>query len=707
MMTKNTWLLYSLLLLGNFSCAQSPGKVSPTIGEGGYAYTNELIHESSPYLLEHAHNPVNWLPWGEKALQKAKAEHKMILVSVGYAACHWCHVMAKENFEDTVVASFMNSHFVCIKVDREERPDVDEVYLKAAELLTGDAGWPNNVLALPDGRPFYACTYFPRKSWMEMLKYFVQIDRTKEDVLEKQARDVTEGLHTNEGVTFHAPAPASITAADLHKDFEQLKADLDFSKGGGRSGTKFPMPTAWEYLLHLYFITHDQEALDAVNITLHHMACGGIYDQLGGGFARYSTDPDWHLPHFEKMLYDNAQLVQLYSEAYQLTRDPLYKSVVYQTIAMIQRTFTSPEGGFYSSLDADSEGKEGKYYVWTKAEADKTLGEHAALFDEVYHITGRGNWVNGENILYTSGAIDSLAPKYQLSASTMASILDESRAALLRVRDSRVKPALDDKILTSWNALMLRGYVAAYRAFGDTSFLSAALTSARFLLNHAGGSFPALTRNYKGGKSSVPGLLDDYAFTISAFIELYQATFDEQWLSRARTLTDYTRTEFYDSASGMFFYTDRESSDLIARQMEIQDNVIPSSNSEMANNLFLLGNYYNKEEYLGMARQMLNNVASQVHKQTFYYANWGMLEELSAVPLYEVAVVGENFQDKCREWDQHYQPNAILMGGRTEGTLELLANKLVPGQTTIYVCTNRVCKFPVTDVARAIQQIPK
>jgi uncharacterized protein YyaL (SSP411 family) len=622
-MKKYCCQLYCLILICHVSCGQPSKKTPQTTSE--YAYTNELIHESSPYLLEHAHNPVNWLPWGEKALQKAKDEHKMVLISIGYAACHWCHVMAQENFEDTAVARIMNDHFICIKVDREERPDVDQVYMTAAELMTGGGGWPLNTLALANGKPFYAGTYFPRKQWVEMLKYYINIDATRHDDLVKEAEEVTRGIHTSDTVSFH-PKSSSVTPANLFSEFTNMKAGLDLLKGGNGTAPKFPMPSNWEYLLNLYYITHDAQALDAVNVTLHHMANGGIYDQLGGGFARYSTDEDWHVPHFEKMLYDNAQLVQLYSEAYQLTRDSLYKSIVYQTLGMIKRVFTSPEGGFYSSLDADSEGKEGKYYSWTKEEIDKILGKEAPLFDDYYHVTARGNWENGQNILFITSPIESLAQKYHLSDRALTNTLEASKAELLRTRDERVKPALDDKILTSWNALMLKGYAAAYRVFGDTSFLSAALTNAQFLLKKAAGGYPALTRNYKNDKSSIPGLLDDYAFTISAFIQLYQATFDEKWLTRAHALTDHTLTDFFDSTSGMFFYTGRQAPGLIARKMEIQDNVIPSSNSEMAKNLFLLGNYYSNEEYLGKARQMLNNVAVPLSQHTSFYSNWGQLE---------------------------------------------------------------------------------
>ncbi|MFM6925618.1 MAG: thioredoxin domain-containing protein, partial [Ferruginibacter sp.] len=361
-------------------------------------YTNELIHESSPYLLQHAHNPVNWYPWGDKALLKAKTENKMLIISIGYAACHWCHVMEHESFEDAAVAQIMNENFICIKVDREERPDVDQVYMTAAQLITGRGGWPLNAIALPDGRPFYAGTYFPKDKWMNMLAYFADMQQKQPDALLKSAEQVTKGIHATEHVTFKGGKKA-FSIEDLDKQFETWKPNIDFTRGGENRAPKFPMPSAWAYLLHYHYLSSNEEALKALTVTLDTMALGGIYDHLQGGFARYSTDASWHVPHFEKMLYDNAQLVTLYAQAYQATKEPLYKKTVYETLDFIRQELTSPEGAFYASLDADSEGVEGKFYVWTKEEVDDVLGDGAKLFSEYYNITDAGNWEHGNSIL--------------------------------------------------------------------------------------------------------------------------------------------------------------------------------------------------------------------------------------------------------------------------------------------------------------------
>jgi len=668
--------------------------------------TNDLIHESSPYLLQHAHNPVNWYPWGVAALQKAAAENKLLIISIGYAACHWCHVMEHESFEDEAVAKIMNEHFICIKVDREERPDVDQVYMTAAQLITGRGGWPLNAIALPDARPFYAGTYFPKDKWMNMLAYFVDMQQKQPEALEKSAAQVTAGIHATEYAAFKEEEK-SFSTGDLDTQFEVWKTNIDFERGGEKRAPKFPMPSAWDYLLHYHYLGNNEAALQAATVTLDNMALGGIYDHLQGGFARYSTDANWHVPHFEKMLYDNAQLVTLYAKAYQVTKKPLYKKVVFETLDFVKQEFTSPEGAFYASLDADSEGIEGKYYVWQQEEVDAVLGDDAKLFSVYYNITAEGNWEHGNSILLRNETDEAIAAAFNISVAELQNTMGIAKAKLLQARSVRVKPSLDDKILSSWNALMITGYTKAYRVFGEAAFLDAAVTNARFLLQHAIASDGEMTRNYKKGQSSIHALLDDYAFTIAAFIELYQATFEEKWLAEADKLTVYTLDHFFDEASKMFFYTHNQYADLIARKMELSDNVIPSSNSEMAKNLFLLGHFLGKDDYINQAKQMLINVAADVQRNIYFYANWGILQALFASPLYEVAILGDNFKYIRQQFDEQYLPNVVLLGGNAAGKLSLLENKMIAGQTTIYVCQDKTCALPVVDVQQALRQIRK
>jgi uncharacterized protein YyaL (SSP411 family) len=405
------------------------------------------------------------------------------------------------------------------------------------------------------------------------------------------------------------------------------------------------------------------------------------------------------------MLYDNAQLVSLYAHAWQLTKNPEYKKIVYETLEFVENELTSTEGGFYSSLNADSEGKEGKFYAWTKEEVETFLGKDATIFNDYFNITKPGNWEEDKNILFRKTTNDDILKKYEISQQEIQIKIDNSREILLKVRNKRVKPSLDDKILTSWNALMLKGYVDAYRAFGEEEFLLAALKNADFLTNKTLGKNSEITRNYKNGKSSVPGLLDDYSFTISAFIDLYQATFDEKWLYKANELAGYSLLHFSDTSSGMFYYTPDNHSDLIVRKMEISDNVIPSSNSEMAHNLFLLGNYFNDEDFIQKARQMLQNVQINLQQNIFSYSNWGQLGIHFIKPLYEVAIVGSDWDTIRKTLAKNYIPDAIYLGGKNEGTLDLLDNKLVSGQTTIYVCVDKACKIPVTEAEKALQQM--
>jgi uncharacterized protein YyaL (SSP411 family) len=667
-------------------------------------YTNHLINESSPYLLMHAHNPVDWYPWGKEALEKAKKENKLIIISIGYAACHWCHVMEKESFEDPEVAQVMNEHYVCIKVDREERPDIDQVYMNAAQLITGGGGWPLNAVALPDGRPFFAGTYFPKQNWINLLKRISEVYIGSPGKLEQQADVVTRGIRSSEMVQFN-PVKPGFAMKDLNQAFNNWKGNIDFEWGGHKGAPKFPMPIDHQFLLFYHHLTRDSKALEAVTVTLDRMAFGGIYDQVGGGFARYSTDNVWKAPHFEKMLYDNAQLVSLYSAAYQLTKNHLYKTIVYETLEFVERELASPGGGFYSSLDADSEGEEGKFYVWTKAEMEKVLGKDAQLIVAYYNVTDGGNWEKNKNILYRRQQDEAFAKKHGLTKEALHQRVAAAKNKLLEARSKRVRPPLDDKILTSWNALMLTGYVDAYRVFDEKRFLERAIKNADFLIKNALSRDGRLNRNYKDGKSSINAFLDDYALFIRALISLYQATFDEKWLSKANEILAYALKHFYDEKSHMFYYTSDLDPQLVARKMEITDNVIPGSNSVMAVNLYLLGEYFYKQDHIKISRQMLNNVKENLLKHGNYFANWGILMAYFVSSPYEVAIVGEDWFSIRKELDRHYLPNMLLMGGKQEGKLPLLEDKLVPGQTTIYVCKDKACRLPVTETKKALEQM--
>jgi uncharacterized protein YyaL (SSP411 family) len=486
----------------------------------------------------------------------------------------------------------------------------------------------------------------------------------------------------------------------MHRDF---MSEVDMVKGGRKGSQKFPVPSIWKYLMRHYYFTKEERSLEAVNKTLTAMATGGIYDHLGGGFARYTVDSDWRVPHFEKMLYDNSQLVSLYSRAFQLTRDPLYRKVVYETTEFIEREMTGPNGGFYSSFDADSEGEEGKFYVWTEAEIREILGDEADLPIDYFGIRQDGNWEDGKNILIPTAGVQKLAAQYEISPSDVENKLASAKSKLFAARSKRVHPSLDDKILTSWNALMITGYLDAYRVFKEERFLNMALKNAGFLLDQAKSDRGSLTRNYKDGKSAINGFLDDYSFLIQAFIGVYEATFEEKWLREAEQLTDHVIEHFSNEENGMFYYTSDEDPELIVRKMELSDGDIPGSNGIMAQNLYYLGTYLYKEDYLNIARQMLVNILPTMEDQPIFYSNWAILMLQLNQPLYEVAIVGEQWRERQSEFDDFYLPNVIYLGGQGEGSLELLANKLVADQTTIYVCENKSCRLPVQETTRALQ----
>ena len=691
------------------------------------SFTNRLIHESSPYLLQHAHNPVDWFPWSDEAFAKAKSENKLVLVSIGYSACHWCHVMEHESFEDDIVAKMMIENFVCIKVDREERPDVDSVYMSAVQIMTGSGGWPLNCFTLPDGRPIYGGTYFQKEQWMKVLQTLADYFKNEPEKVFQYAEELTNAVKKSELIPAFTDKPA-FTKEILNSCYKNWQKRFDNNEGGPNRVPKFPLPNNYKFLLR-YSQTLPQwektNLLKHIDLTLTKIAYGGIYDQIGGGFARYSTDGTWKVPHFEKMLYDNAQLVSLYSEAYQLTKNNLYKQTVYETLEFIKREMTSADGAFYSALDADSEGEEGKYYVWTVEELQSILGDDMRLFADYFNVNEIGYWEEENYILLRKQSDEEVGKRYGLSGSELENIISELKKKVLAVREKRIKPGLDNKILTSWNALMIKGYADAYSVFHEKEFLSSALKCADYILKNLsredGGLFHTPSQPSPKGKelhakSSPPlgeiregvginGFLEDYSFTIEAFISLYQVTFDEQWLNKAKSLADYVLKHFHDSSLAMFYFTSDLDTQLIARKMEIQDNVIPSSNSSMALSLFYLGKYFNDTNYLEISKKMLKQVQQDIVPYGTAYSNWAMLMLHFTQPFYEIAIVGNFVDEKRKELSEHFIPNAIFVGSSGECKLPLLQNKFAEGKTIIYICVNKTCQAPTQNTEEALKGI--
>lgn len=671
-----------------------------------HPYTNKLIHESSPYLLQHAHNPVDWYPWGPEALEKAKLENKLLLISIGYSSCHWCHVMEKESFEDTTVANFMNAHFINIKVDREERPDIDDVYMTACQLSSGgNCGWPLNSFALPDGRPVWAGTYFPKTKWLEVLDYFRKtwVDETSK--MEDYADRLVSGVRDNGLDSLLNSGEEDYTIEDAIGQAKLFMDRTDPHMGGRRGAPKFPMPNNWQYLMHHAFRYDDAKAKQLVLVTLDRMMMGGIYDQIEGGFARYSTDTNWLVPHFEKMLYDNGQLISLYAQAYAWTGKQDYLEVVRQTIAFSEKYWLDPSGGFYSSFDADSEGEEGKYYVWTKAELDSLLpaGPDRDLFYMLNDIREAGNWEHGQNILQLHRHKSEVARQFNISEEALNQKLKKTYAELQTARARRTMPGLDDKVLTSWNGLMLQGLIDAYRYSGDQSFLTLALRNADFLLREMKKDGYRLDRNFKNGKSSINAFLDDYATVIQALISLYQVTFDEKWLKEAAGFSDHVLLHFDGDESGMLYFTSDLDPPLVARRIDIGDNVIPSANSMMARNFLLLGELIYREDYVAKAKAMFLKVWPRIKKdgQPSFYSNWCQMLLQLVKPPYEIAIVGHGYEAMQKDFLKTYQPDVVILGGSQEGSLPLLQHKYVENETFIYVCQNKTCKRPVTSFAEA------
>ena len=703
-MYKTMFLLLSVMLLV-YSCKESKDQTM----EQDNKFTNNLINETSPYLLQHAHNPVNWYAWNDETLELAKKENKLLLISVGYAACHWCHVMEHESFEDSTVASIMNENFINVKVDREERPDVDQVYMNAVQLLTGRGGWPLNCVALPDGRPIWGGTYFPKENWMNALTQLADLYKNEPEKAEEYAVKLTEGIQQSGLIQLNEEV-ANFSKEELQGSIESWLPTMDLKNGGRTGAPKFPMPGNLQFLLRYAVQSDNQQIMDYVNTSLTKIAYGGIFDHVGGGFSRYSVDDHWHVPHFEKMLYDNAQMVSLYAKAYLVTKNPLYKEIVYRTTEFVEAELYKDIGAFYSSLDADSDNEdgeleEGAYYVWKKNELELILGDDFKLFASYYNVNGYGKWEEGKYHLIRSISKVEFQNENSISHDQLEEKLNQWHKMLSDERNKRDRPRLDDKTLTSWNALMLKGYVDAYSVFKEKRFLDIALKNAHFIINNMMKEDGGLYRNFKNDQSNIEAYLEDYATVADAFISLYEVTLDENWLQTSKQLTDYCFDHFYDDNSKMFFFTSNKEQGLIARKVESDDNVIPSSNSIMANNLFKLGHYYANKHYTDNAKTMLNNVKETAIGYGSGASNWLNLYSNYLGDFYEVAIVGSEAQERLKELNEQYIPNKLIVGSIKESSLPLLQYKYNEKETTIYVCVDGACKLPVKETEKALGQM--
>ena len=693
-------------------------------------HTNHLISETSPYLLQHAHNPVEWYPWGEEALELARRDDKPILLSIGYSACHWCHVMERESFENEQIAGVMNKHFVSIKVDREERPDLDSIYMQAVQAMTGQGGWPMTMFLTPDGRPFYGGTYFPpadRNYGQQVMPGFPRVLLSIADAyanhrteIEEQANQLAEYLRQHSDAPLRnrkQPTTESPLLASFNGASEKLAESFDETYGGFGSAPKFPNTMSLEFLLRVHLhrtsgeITTPSEAklpseLEIIESSLQHMAHGGIYDQLGGGFHRYSVDARWLAPHFEKMLYDNALLSQIYLHTYLVTKAPFYRQIVEETLDYVVREMTSPEGGFYSTQDADSEGEEGKFFLWTPPEVEALLSaQDAELFMRYYDVTKRGNF-EGKNILHVQEDAQAVADQAQISVDELLTSLERSRVALFAAREQRVKPARDEKILTSWNGLMLRSFAEAARYLDRGDYLQVAVKNAHFLLTSLKQD-GRLLRTYKDGHAHLNGYLEDYTFLADGLLALYEASFDSRWFAEARALIDQAIALFADEQNGGFFDTGNDHETLVSRPKDIMDNATPAGNSVAAYVLLRLAAFTGEPPYRERADSYLQPLADIMlqHPQAFGHVLCALDFALSAAK--EIALI-ENPQDSTTQALLHtinarYLPASVLACTSSDkeqtdsSIVALLADRpLKDDKPTAYVCQNFTCQAPVT-----------
>ena len=708
---------------------------------------NRLINETSPYLLQHAHNPVEWYPWSEEALQRSREEDKPILLSIGYSACHWCHVMERESFEDEATAALMNQHFISIKVDLEERPDLDTVYMEAVQMLTGSGGWPMTVFLTPGGRPFYGGTYFPpadrpnMPGFPRVLAAIAEAYGQNRGEIDRVAQQLSAQMGRS-GQTSRGTNP--LTMDILHQAYSGLATSFDYQNGGIGTAPKFPQPMTLEVLLRYYQHGYNQRALEMVEFTLEKMAYGGIYDQIGGGFHRYSTDAFWLVPHFEKMLYDNALLARLYLHCYLITHTPLYRRITEETLDYVLREMTDPDGGFYSAQDADSEGEEGKFFVWTPDEIRAALGdEEGELVGGFFGVSEAGNF-EGKNILNVPQQPDLFAEEYGLPMDRLVDMIDRGKRVLREVREQRVHPLRDDKVLASWNGLMLRSFAEAAPSLARPDYLEAAINNANFLLDQMKPQGRML-RTYRQGQAKLLGYLEDYAFVADGLLALYEATFDSRWLGEAKELVDSMIELFWDEGAGVFYDTGSDHESLVVRPRDMFDNAQPCGGSVASDVLLRLGLITGNQDYPLKGATPLRSLHELMPKAPAGTGHWlAALDFYVSVPK-EIAIVGPR-EDPATQGlldavFGRYLPNKVVVGvesaqlssggakspqppfnkgglegvssnkGGQEGTAIhsevplLLDRGMVEGLPTAYVCQNYVCQLPVTDTEALAKQL--
>ncbi|QQS49917.1 MAG: thioredoxin domain-containing protein [Bacteroidota bacterium] len=654
-------------------------------------FTNSLILETSPYLLQHAHNPVQWKSWGEEALQQAKLENKLLVISIGYSACHWCHVMEHESFEDLEVAELMNQYFVSIKVDREERPDVDNVYMNAIHLMGQRGGWPLNAVALPDGRPIYAATYLPKSQWINLLSQLHEIHTNQPGRLEEYAINLTNGLEEQKNQLILS-SENKLNPDLLNEIVSQWTRYFDFEWGGHKGAPKFVLPNALSFLLKYNLFVQNEPIKAYLETSLDAIAAGGIYDHLAGGFARYSTDAEWKVPHFEKMLYDNAQLIALYSEAYQIYKKPRYRQVVNETTHFLINELAASTGGFYAAIDADSENMEGRYYVWTWQELEAALGEKLTKFASTYKLSEEGNWEHGYNVLHT-----------ELNVETQTPFLAECFEILLDARKHRPRPATDTKVMTSWNALLVSSLAKAYIVFRDDMYLHTSLSLADFLLENMTADANEVFRIRTSDKQ-IAGFLDDYSLLAQSLIDLYSASFEEKYLWHARGITEKMCTLFFDTETGFFRYAGQQSESLFSSNFETSDNVIPSSNSVAAHVLHELGIYFNRPDWIELSSRMLEKLTDNLAAQGPYYSNWGILALKKLFSWPEVIITGPDAIIRAQQFEE-LQNNILVAASQKNSQLPIMKDRFVEGKSLIYVCHQQSCLLPVESVEEALRQL--